>query len=345
MEQRNKVRGLAHDRNVAKITLVAVPDRPGVAHAIFAPLADAGINVDMIVQNVGHGGTTDMSFTVARSELARAKRILEPIVRDLGFREMTTDSAVAKVSIVGAGIHNAPGYAARMFGTLADAGVNIEMISTSEVRITCIIAEDDVETAVRALHAAFELERPDAIDGAGSRAGPRREGGLTGAVAASSFLARRERFASVGSTNDVVRAWLAEGVPEVCLAVADEQTAGRGRDGRTWTAPPGAGLLLSVGFRPTWLDPERTWRLAAIVALAMADAAEACRRPAAPDDPPEVAERPRPRGPGPGPSASSPGCSARRPGSGGDDPRAIVGHRDQRRLGHGPTSRRRSRRG
>ena len=167
VEQRNKVRGLAHDRNVAKITLVAVPDRPGVAHAIFAPLADAGINVDMIVQNVGHGGTTDMSFTVARSELARAKRILEPIVRDLGFREMTTDSAVAKVSIVGAGIHNAPGYAARMFGTLADAGVNIEMISTSEVRITCIIAEDDVETAVRALHAAFELEQPDAIDGAG----------------------------------------------------------------------------------------------------------------------------------------------------------------------------------
>ena len=139
-----------------------------MAHAIFAPLADAGINVDMIVQNVGHGGTTDMSFTVARSELARAKRILEPIVRDLGFREMTTDSAVAKVSIVGAGIHNAPGYAARMFGTLADAGVNIEMISTSEVRITCIIAEDDVETAVRALHAAFELEQPDAIDAAGS---------------------------------------------------------------------------------------------------------------------------------------------------------------------------------
>jgi BirA family transcriptional regulator, biotin operon repressor / biotin---[acetyl-CoA-carboxylase] ligase len=99
---------------------------------------------------------------------------------------------------------------------------------------------------------------------------------LTGSVVASSFLARRERFASVGSTNDVVRSWLGEGVPEVCLAVADEQTAGRGRDGRTWTAPPGAGLLLSVGFRPRWLEPERTWRLAAIVALAMADAAEAC---------------------------------------------------------------------
>jgi aspartate kinase len=177
VEQRNKVRGLAHDRNVAKITLVAVPDRPGVAHAIFAPLADAGINVDMIVQNVGHGGTTDMSFTVARSELARAKRILEPIVRELGFREMTTDSAVAKVSIVGAGIHNAPGYAARMFGALADAGVNIEMISTSEVRITCIIAEDDVETAVRALHSAFELEQPDAIEGAAAGGAPAARAG------------------------------------------------------------------------------------------------------------------------------------------------------------------------
>ncbi len=164
VEQRNKVRGIAHDRNVAKVTMVAVPDRPGVAHAMFAPLAEAGISVDMIVQNVGHGGSTDMSFTVPRGELGRAKRVLEPIVRELGFREMTTDASIAKVSIVGAGLHNAPGYAARMFGTLADAGVNIEMISTSEVRITCTIAEDDLETAVRALHAAFELERPDVVD-------------------------------------------------------------------------------------------------------------------------------------------------------------------------------------
>ncbi len=164
VEQRNKVRGIAHDRNVAKVTLVAVPDRPGVAHAVFQPLADAGINVDMIVQNVGHGGATDMSFTVPRADLARAKRVLEPVIRELGFREITTDASVAKVSIIGAGLHNAPGYAARMFGTLATAGVNIEMISTSEVRITCMIAEDAVETAVRALHAAFALERPDALD-------------------------------------------------------------------------------------------------------------------------------------------------------------------------------------
>jgi aspartate kinase len=164
VEQRNKVRGLAHDRNVAKITLVEVPDQPGVARRVFGPLADAGINVDMIVQNVGHGGATDLTFTIPRVELAKAKRILDPLVRELGFRELTTDSSVAKVSIVGAGIQNAPGYAARMFAALADADVNIEMISTSEIRITTIIAEDALETALRALHEAFELERPEAVD-------------------------------------------------------------------------------------------------------------------------------------------------------------------------------------
>jgi aspartate kinase len=163
VEQRNKVRGLAHDRNVAKVTIVAVPDRPGIARSIFDPLAEAGVNVDMIVQNVGHGGETDMSFTVPQAELGKTKKALEAVIRDLGAREMTTDASVAKVSIVGAGLHNAPGYAARMFGTLADAGVNIEMISTSEVRITCMIAEHELETALRALHDAFELERPEAI--------------------------------------------------------------------------------------------------------------------------------------------------------------------------------------
>ncbi|HYX11915.1 MAG TPA: aspartate kinase, partial [Candidatus Acidoferrum sp.] len=172
VEQRNKVRGLAHDRNVAKVTLVEVPDRPGVAHAVFAPLAEAGINVDMIVQNVGHRGATDLSFTIPEVELARAKRILDRVVRELGFREMTTDSSVAKVSIVGAGVQNAPGYAARMFGALATAKVNIEMITTSEIRITCMIAEDDLETAVRALHEAFELEKPDELTVGASADGP-----------------------------------------------------------------------------------------------------------------------------------------------------------------------------
>ena len=164
VEQRNKVRGLAHDRNVAKVTVVAVPDRPGIARSIFDPLAAAGVNVDMIVQNVGHGGATDLSFTVPRVELGKAKKALDPIVRELGARELTTDGSVAKVSIVGAGLHNAPGYAARMFGTLADAGVNIEMISTSEVRITCMIAEEELETALRALHSAFDLEQPEPIE-------------------------------------------------------------------------------------------------------------------------------------------------------------------------------------
>ena len=164
VEQRNKVRGLAHDRNVAKVTLLAVPDRPGIARAVFAPLADAGINVDMIVQNVGHDGATDLSFTVPRAELARAERVLKPVVEEMGARGMTTDPTVAKVSIVGAGLHNAPGYAARMFGTLADASVNIEMISTSEVRITCVIEEASLSTALDALHGAFELEKPDPVD-------------------------------------------------------------------------------------------------------------------------------------------------------------------------------------
>ena len=164
VEQRNKVRGLAHDRNVAKVTLLAVPDRPGIARSVFAPLADSGINVDMIVQNVGHDGATDLSVTVPRAELARAERVLKPIVAEMGAHGLTTDPTVAKVSIIGAGLHNAPGYAARMFGTLADAGVNIEMISTSEVRITCVIEEASLKAALDALHGAFELERPDPVD-------------------------------------------------------------------------------------------------------------------------------------------------------------------------------------
>lgn len=163
VEQRNKVRALATDRNVAKVTLVSVPDRPGIARRVFEPLADAGIRVDMIVQNVSHAGTTDMSFTVERADLARTERMLEPVVREMGARELTTDRTIAKVSIVGAGIHNAPGYAARMFGCLADEGVNIEMISTSEIRITCIIAEDDLARAARALHRAFSLEQPEPV--------------------------------------------------------------------------------------------------------------------------------------------------------------------------------------
>jgi aspartate kinase len=171
VEQRNKVRGLAHDRNVAKVTLLAVPDRPGIARNVFGPLADAGVIVDMIVQNVGHDGATDISFTVPRVDLAKASKVLQPVVGEMGARGITTDPTVAKVSIVGAGLHNAPGYAARMFGTLADAGVNIEMISTSEVRITCVIGESGLSKALESLHAAFELERPDPVDAEAIAAG------------------------------------------------------------------------------------------------------------------------------------------------------------------------------
>ena len=120
VELRDKVRAMALDRKVAKVTIVGVPDRPGIARAIFEPMADQGLNVDMIVQNVGHDGSTDMSFTVERANVARTERLLELLAKELGFAEVQTDPAVAKVSIVGEGIHNHPGYAAQMFGALAD---------------------------------------------------------------------------------------------------------------------------------------------------------------------------------------------------------------------------------
>ena len=164
VEQRNKVRGLASDKDVAKVTILAVPDRPGVARSVFEPLAEAGINVDMIVQNVGHDGATDVSFTVPRDQVQRAGKVLGPVVATLGAAGLKTDDTLAKVSIVGAGLHSAPGYAARMFGALADAGVNIEMISTSQVRITCVIDEAKLGAALEALHGAFELEKPDPVD-------------------------------------------------------------------------------------------------------------------------------------------------------------------------------------
>ena len=253
VEQRNKVRGLAHDRNVAKVTLVEVPDQPGVAARVFAPLADAGINVDMIVQNIGHGGATDLSFTIPQVELAKAKRILEPVARELGFREMTTDSSVAKVSIVGAGIQNAPGYAARMFAALRRR--------RREHRDDLDLGDPDHDDHRRGRPRDRGPRAPRGVR-AGAAGGDRSGRRRVIVTAAPPFLARHEQFAVVGSTNDVVRSWLAAGEPEVCLAVADEQTAGRGREGRTWTAPPGTALLLALGFRPTWLEPSRVWQLA-----------------------------------------------------------------------------------
>jgi aspartate kinase len=164
MENRKKVRGIAHDTDVARITIVGVPDRPGIAAALFQPLGDAAINVDVIVQNVSHHGVTDLSFTVSRNDLRKALRTIEPIARELGATEVTYDADLAKVSIVGAGIQTTPGYAGRMFKTLADQNINIISITTSEIRITCLIKESEVERAVRALHAAFALEDENAPD-------------------------------------------------------------------------------------------------------------------------------------------------------------------------------------
>jgi aspartate kinase len=164
VEKRNKVRGLAADTKVAKVTMVAVPDKPGIARSVFDPLSAANINVDMIVQNISHDGTTDLSFTTSRADLAAARPVLEKIRAEIGARALEIDENVAKVSIVGAGIQNAPGYAARMFGTLADAKINIQMISTSEIRITCIVSESDAPRALEALHDTFDLATPDAVD-------------------------------------------------------------------------------------------------------------------------------------------------------------------------------------
>ena len=159
MEVGNKVRGIAHDLNVAKITVVGVPDRPGVASAIFDSLFEENISVDTIVQNASLDRVTDLTFTVAKSDLSKAMKVIDPVVESIGARECVSDAKLAKVSIIGAGIQTAPGYAARMFHALYEEGINIEMITTSEIRITCIIDEARVDDTLRALHRAFELEK------------------------------------------------------------------------------------------------------------------------------------------------------------------------------------------
>jgi len=158
MEIRNKVRGIAHDLNVAKVTILAVPDRPGIATAIFEPLAKANVSVDTIVQNASVEDMTDLTFTVTRNDLSKALEVVAPVIRDIGAKGMAHDAKLGKVSIVGSGMQNTPGYAARMFRALYDAGINIEVITTSEIRITCIVHESKVPEAVRALHKAFNLD-------------------------------------------------------------------------------------------------------------------------------------------------------------------------------------------
>jgi len=159
MEVRNKVIGIAHDANVAKVTVVGVPDHPGTAATIFDALARANISIDTIVQNASINSITDLTFTVARTDLLKAMSIVEPVAKSVGGRQCVTDSTLAKISIVGTGMQNTPGYAARMFRALYQHGINIQLITTSEIRITCIISEDKVKDAVRALHQAFELEK------------------------------------------------------------------------------------------------------------------------------------------------------------------------------------------
>ncbi len=159
MELRNKARGIAHDLNVAKVTVLAVPDRPGIASNIFEPLAAANVSIDTIVQNASVGGMTDLTFTVSRNELSKAMKIVEPIAKSIGAKGCVSDAKLGKVSIVGTGMQNTPGYAARMFKALYEAGINIELITTSEIRITCIVNETRVADAVRSLHKAFQLDQ------------------------------------------------------------------------------------------------------------------------------------------------------------------------------------------
>jgi aspartate kinase len=157
--EKKPVTGIAYSRDEAKITLHRIPDKPGIAAAIFGPLADAGVNVDMIVQNVSEDGKkTDLTFTVSRSELHRALDAIEKAAAAIGYRDITHDVGVAKISIVGIGMRTHSGVAQLMFRTLAEKGINIEVISTSEIKVSVLIAEEYVELGVRALHAAYELD-------------------------------------------------------------------------------------------------------------------------------------------------------------------------------------------
>ena len=157
--EKKPVTGIAYSRDEAKITLHKVPDRPGVAAAIFGPLAEGGVNVDMIVQNVSEDGKkTDLTFTVTRGELARALAAIEEHATEIGYRDITHDAAVAKVSIIGIGMRAHPGVAHTLFRTLSEKGINIQVISTSEIKVSVLIAEEYVELAVRALHSAYELD-------------------------------------------------------------------------------------------------------------------------------------------------------------------------------------------
>ena len=152
------VAGIAYSRDEAKVTVRQVPDRPGIAAAVFGPLADAHVNVDMIVQNVSADGTTDMTFTVGKTDFLRAQAVLEEARKDIGYAEITADQDVAKISVVGVGMRSHAGVAGTMFKTLADEGINIQVISTSEIKVSVLVAAKYTELAVRALHTAYRLD-------------------------------------------------------------------------------------------------------------------------------------------------------------------------------------------
>jgi aspartate kinase len=158
------VSGVTHDATEAKATIVAVPDSPGIAARVFRALADAGVNIDMIVQNVSENGTTDISFTLPKSDLAVAEPILEQLRAEIGATSIDLDDEVAKVSLVGAGMKSHPGVAADMFEALAEAGINIEIISTSSIRVSCVIRATEVERAVRAVHDKFRMYAEERVD-------------------------------------------------------------------------------------------------------------------------------------------------------------------------------------
>ena len=153
------ISGIAFNRDEAKITVAGVPDKPGIAYKILGPVAQANIDVDMIIQNASHAGMTDFSFTVHRNELAKALEVIQAQVQpQIGAQSISSDSEICKVSVVGIGMRSHVGVASQMFQTLAAEGINIQMISTSEIKISVVIADKYMELAVRALHKAFGLE-------------------------------------------------------------------------------------------------------------------------------------------------------------------------------------------
>jgi len=156
------ISGIAFNRDEAKITVVGVPDHPGIAYQILGPVADANIDVDMIVQNVGHANTTDFTFTVHRNDFAKAMDIVKANATAIGAREVTGDDKIAKVSIVGVGMRSHVGIARKMFETLSKENINLQMISTSEIKISVVVEDKYMELAVRALHQAFELDKATA---------------------------------------------------------------------------------------------------------------------------------------------------------------------------------------